>query len=489
MKKKKVTSDMDKTKRNIIAALVVAMFLGAIEGTVVTTAVPTIVKDLSGFGLISWIFSTYFLTSAISTPIYGKLADLYGRKRTLCIGIVIFLVGSCLCGLSQNMYQLVAFRALQGLGAGSIFTITYTIVGDIFTLAERAKVQGWLNAVWGIASIIGPFLGGFFIDYLSWHWIFFINVPFGILSIFLLQKYFHESIERKKQKIDYAGILTLSAAIIILLVGVPAGGKKTAISIALTLATLIIFYFIEKKASEPIVPFDILTKSSAVVNTISFLTAAVLIGADVYIPLYIQNVLGYRATISGLSMAPMSVSWLIASVIIAKMLPKYGEKIVTASSIFVIFLSCLLLLPLGVESSLIIVIICTFIMGFGFGGSFPTLTIVIQASVNYNKRGAATALNSLVRTIGQTIGVAIFGSIVNRNIVEYFNNLGIKEIDPNDLYSTTNMSTVSLQDIQLSISSSLHIVFLAFICIAVVCIALSFLLPSELKGKDENETF
>jgi EmrB/QacA subfamily drug resistance transporter len=480
---------MDKTKRNITAALVVAMFLGAIEGTVVTTAVPTIVRDLSGFGLISWIFSTYFLTSAISTPVYGKLADLYGRKKTLCIGIVIFLVGSCLCGLSQNMYQLVAFRALQGLGAGSIFTITYTIVGDIFTLAERAKVQGWLNATWGIASIIGPFLGGFFIDYFSWHWIFFINVPFGILSIFLLQKYFHENIERKKQKIDYAGIIMLSAAIIILLVGVPAGGKKTAISIALTLVTLIIFYFIEKKASEPIVPFDILTKSSTVVNTISFLTAAVLIGADVYIPLYIQNVLGYKATISGLSMAPMSVSWLIASVIIAKMLPKYGERIVIASSIFVIFLSCLLLLQLGIESSLIMVIICTFIIGFGFGGSFPTLTIVIQASVNYNKRGAATALNSLVRTIGHTIGVAIFGSIVNRSIVEYFNNLGIEGIDPNDLYSTTNMPTVSMHDIQLSISSSLHIVFLAFICITVACIALSFLLPSKLKGKDENETF
>ena len=478
---------MDRTKRNIVIALMVAMFLGAIEGTVVTTAVPTIVKDLSGFGLTSWIFSTYLLTSAISTPVYGKLADLYGRKRTLCIGIVIFLVGSCLCGVSQSMYQLIAFRTLQGLGAGSIFTITYTIVGDIFTLAERAKVQGWLNAVWGIASIIGPFVGGFFIDYLSWHWIFFINVPFGILSIFLLQRYFNESLEKKKQNIDYAGMFMLSAAIIILLVGVPAGGKRTAVSIALTLAVLVIFYFIEKKAAEPIVPFEIITKSNTVVNTISLLAAAVLIGADVYLPIYIQNVLGFRATISGLSMAPMSVSWLISSVIIAKALPKYGERVVIGFSIFVLFLSCLLLLPLGMGSSLITVIICTFIMGFGFGGCFPTLTIVIQASVDHNKRGAATALNSLVRSIGQTIGVAIFGGILNQNIVEYFNNLGIKGIDPNDLYSTANISTVSLQDIQLSISSSLHIVFLAFICITVVCLALSFLLPSELKGKDENE--
>jgi multidrug resistance protein len=215
-----VILEMDLRKRNIITALMVAMFIGAIEGTVVTTAIPTIVKDLSGFGLISWVFSTYFLTSAISTPVYGKLADLYGRKNILCIGITIFLVGSCLCGLSQSMYQLIVFRALQGLGAGSIFTVTYTIVGDIFSLAERTKVQGWLNAVWGIASIIGPFVGGFFIDYLSWHWIFFINVPFGIICIVLLQKYFKESLKRRKPRIDYAGILVLSAAIITLLLGV-----------------------------------------------------------------------------------------------------------------------------------------------------------------------------------------------------------------------------------------------------------------------------
>ncbi|MGB4503504.1 MAG: MDR family MFS transporter [Syntrophaceticus sp.] len=476
---------MDLKKRKIITALMVAMFLGAIEGTVVTTAIPTIVKDLSGFSLISWVFSTYFLTSAISTPIYGKLSDLYGRKNILCIGITIFLVGSCLCGLSQNMYQLIAFRALQGLGAGSIFTITYTIVGDIFSLAERARVQGWLNAVWGIASIIGPFIGGFLIDYLSWHWIFFINVPFGIICIALLQKYFSESLERKKQPIDYMGILLLSTAIVTLLVGVPAGGRNTAVSIAITLAILFVFYLIEKKAKEPIIPFEILTKDNTVINIISFFASAVLIGADVYMPIYIQNVLGYRATISGLSMAPMSISWLISSVILAKAIPKYGEQIVTGSSMFILFLSCLLLLTLGLESPLIIVIICTFIMGFAFGGCFTTMTIAIQASVDYSKRGAATALNSLVRSIGQTIGVGIFGGIFNINIVKYFNSKGIKGIDPNDLYSIANLNSgVSLQDIQISINSSLHLVFKMLIIISIFCIALSTLLPSELKEKD-----
>jgi EmrB/QacA subfamily drug resistance transporter len=475
---------MDLRKRNIITALMVAMFIGAIEGTVVTTAIPTIVKDLSGFGLISWVFSTYFLTSAISTPVYGKLADLYGRKNILCIGITIFLVGSCLCGLSQSMYQLIVFRALQGLGAGSIFTVTYTIVGDIFSLAERAKVQGWLNAVWGIASIIGPFIGGFLIDYFSWHWIFFINVPFGILCIVLLQKNFRESLERKKSLIDYAGMLVLSAAIITLLLGVPLGGKSTAVSLAFTLALLLVFYFIEKKAEEPIVPFEILTRNNTVINTVSFLASAVLIGADVYMPIYIQNVLGFRATVSGLSMAPMSVSWLLSAFILAKAIPKYGEKVVTGFSMFILLLSCLLLPALGLQSPLIIVIICTFVMGFGFGGCFTTMTIAIQASVDYSKRGAATALNSLMRTIGQTIGVGIFGSIFNMNIVNYFNSIGINGIDPNDLYSATNIT--SLQNIQISINSALHVVFKLLIIITVVCLVLSLLLPSELKEKDEK---
>ena len=475
---------MDLRKRNIITALMVAMFIGAIEGTVVTTAIPTIVKDLSGFGLISWVFSAYFLTSAISTPVYGKLADLYGRKNILCIGITIFLVGSCLCGLSQSMYQLIVFRALQGLGAGSIFTVTYTIVGDIFSLAERAKVQGWLNAVWGIASIIGPFIGGFLIDYFSWHWIFFINVPFGILCIVLLQKNFRESLERKKSLIDYAGMLVLSAAIITLLLGVPLGGKSTAVSLAFTLALLLVFYFIEKKAEEPIVPFEILTRNNTVINTVSFLASAVLIGADVYMPIYIQNVLGFRATVSGLSMAPMSVSWLLSAFILAKAIPKYGEKVVTGFSMFILLLSCLLLPALGLQSPLIIVIICTFVMGFGFGGCFTTMTIAIQASVDYSKRGAATALNSLMRTIGQTIGVGIFGSIFNMNIVNYFNSIGINGIDPNDLYSATNIT--SLQNIQISINSALHVVFKLLIIITVVCLVLSLLLPSELKEKDEK---
>jgi len=194
-----------------------AMFLAAVEGTIVTLATPTIVKDLQGFELISLVFSVYLLTSAISTPIYGKLADLYGRKNILSIGILIFLAGSFLCGLAQSMVMLIAFRAIQGLGAGAIFTVSYTIIGDIFTLEERSKIQGGLSTVWGIAALAGPFLGGFLIDIFSWHWIFFINIPFGLLAVILLQVSLKETFEKKKHHIDYAGTITLSLAMVVFL--------------------------------------------------------------------------------------------------------------------------------------------------------------------------------------------------------------------------------------------------------------------------------
>ncbi|ERI93778.1 transporter, major facilitator family protein [Clostridiales bacterium oral taxon 876 str. F0540] len=484
---------MDLRKRNIVISLMVAMFLGAVEGTVVTTAVPTIVKALNGFELISWVFSIYLLTSAISTPIYGKLSDLYGRKNILSIGIIVFITGSFLCGVSGSMYQLIIFRALQGLGAGAIFTVTYTIVGDIFTLSERAKVQGWLGTVWGVASLAGPFLGGFLIDYLSWHWIFFINVPFGILSIVLLQRNLDEHIEKKKVKIDYAGTLVLSLAILLFLYGTMSKGEgssavsgKTFICLAVTLVMFIAFYYIEKRVSEPIIPFEIFTKTNIIVNIISFLISSVLIGTDVYMPLYIQNILGFSPTISGLAMAPMSLAWTLSAVLLSKAIPKYGERVVTALSALITLISCVLLVTLNLNSSIILVLIYAFIMGFGFGGAFTILTIVVQSSVEYSIRGAATAANSLVRTIGQTIGVSILGSIVNLSIVKYFNNIGIKGIKPDNIYSSEAIKlNLSAEHVKASIYSGIHLVFIILVVISVLCLALSLILPNKLK---ENNT-
>lgn len=476
---------MDSRKRSILIALAVAMFLGAVEGTVVTTAIPTIVKNLQGFEMISLVFSVYLLASAISTPIYGKLSDLYGRKNVLSIGIIIFLVGSFSCGLSQNMYMLIGFRVIQGLGAGSIFTVTYTIVGDVFTLEERPKVQGIISSVWGVASLIGPFFGGVLIDILSWHWIFFINIPFGVLSVILIQRNLEEVFEKKKHKIDFAGIITLSLAMIILLnIFVSNENKGSSnmfniISAVITVILIIAFYKIEEKAEEPIMPFDIFTKSSTIVNLISFLASAMLICSDVYFPIYIQNVLGFSPKISGLTLAPMSITWLIASVVLGKRIVKYGGKLVVLISNAILLISTMLLPTLGISSPLLLVLIYASIMGFGFGGALTTLTIMVQESVEYNKRGAATATNSLLRTLGQTIGVSIFGGIFNLYIVKYFTGIGIPGVEPSNLYNTSALNAaVTSEQIKLSLNSSLHILFIVLIIISSLSLILSIIMPN-----------
>jgi len=476
---------MDSKKRNIVIALMVAMFLGAIEGTVVTTAIPTIVKDLQGFEIISSVFSVYLLTSAIATPIYGKLSDLYGRKNILSIGIIIFLVGSFLCGLSQNMYMLIGFRAIQGIGAGAIFTVTYTIVGDVFTIEERPKIQGIIGTVWGIASLAGPFLGGILIDILSWHWIFFINLPFGILSLILLQKNLKETCKKTKHKIDYAGTITLSMAMVMFLnIFISTENINfnhnvfIVISVLLTIILLLAFYKIERKAEEPIIPFDIFTKTSSIVNSISFLVSAILIGVDVYLPIYMQNVLGFSAKVSGLALAPMSASWLIASVILGKCMVKYGAKVVILISNVILLISIILLPTLGINSPLVLVLIYVFMMGFGFGGAFTTLTLIVQESVEYNKRGVAISTNSLLRTLGQTIGVGVFGSIFNLYIIKYFIKLGVEGVNPSNLYSSSAQNVVvTAEQIKLSLNSSLHVLFMILIIISILSLVLSVLMP------------
>ena len=452
---------MDSRKQKIVIALMVAMFLAAFEGTVVAIAIPTIVKELNGFELVSWVFSLYLLTSAVSTPIYGKLSDLYGRKNVLSLGIFIFLVGSFACGLSQNMFQLIISRALQGLGAGAIFTVTFTIIGDIFTFTERTKVQGWLSTVWGIASLAGPFLGGFLIDHFSWHWIFFINIPFGILSILIIQNNLNENIEKKKHKIDYAGTLALSSAIVVLLYAILAGDHtwqvdQILLSVVVTGILLGAFYFIEKHADEPIVPFEIFSKETNVVSVMSFLVSVIIIVITVYLPIYIQNILGFNATVSGLAMAPMSFAWLSTAFLLAKALPRYGERAVAGFSAIILLISCMLLTTLSTKTHLLQILIYTTLLGFGFGGVFNTLTIMVQDSVGYDKRGTAIAFNSLIRTLAQTNGVSIFGSILNMNVGRS------------------------------SLSSGLQIVFFALVGVAIICAGVSLVLPSGRKEGIEN---
>lgn len=467
---------MDMRKKKIAIALFVAMFLAAFEGTVVATAVATIVKDLQGFEFVSWVFSLYLLTAAISTPIYGKFADLYGRKSVLSLGIVIFILGSLFCGLSQNMFHLIISRALQGLGAGSILTVTFTIIGDVFTLKERALVQGGISTVWGIAGLFGPLIGGFLIDTWSWHWIFLINVPFGLLCLFLLRANLTDIPASGKPTIDYAGTIALSLAIGAFLYGIMAGyaNGTLAASLFVTLACLAAFYFIEKRATDPIVPFSILTKASAVINSICFSVSMVLIAVTVYMPLYLQTIGGHSATIAGLAMGSMSFSWLACSVILAHAMNAYGSRSVVIAGSLILILSSYLISTLTITSSLFIVSFYAFIFGFSFSGTLNTLTFMVQDSVGYTQRGAAVGLNALTRTLAQAVGVGLFGSVINSKLAAHFLEKG-RVIDINNLYDPQYALTAT--ELQEAFYSALHFVFILLIAFSVLALLIAYFLP------------
>lgn len=483
---------MDARKKKIAAALFTAMFLAAFEGTVIATAAATIVRDLQGFELVSWVFSLYLLMSAISTPIYGKLADLYGRKSVLSGGIVIFLVGSLFCGFAQTMLQLVAYRAIQGLGSGAILTVTFTIIGDVFTLKERSVVQGGISTVWGVAGLIGPLIGGFLIDMLSWHWIFFINIPFGLICLFILQANLSDARVKEKPYIDYLGTAALSVVIGAFLYGVMVGYANGTLFAAMAVMALgaAAFYRIERRAPEPIVPFSILTKPAAVINFVTFFSSMILIAANVYLPLYIQAVLGYSATVAGLSLASMSVSWFLCSIVIARAMDVYGARAVVLASAAVMVASCCLLASLSADSSLYLVSLYAFVFGFSFSGTLNTLTFMVQDSVDYARRGAAVGLNSLTKTLAQAVGVSVFGSVINVRLASYFLERQMAHVDINDLYSPANHLPVG--EIAQAVYASLHFVFLLMIATAALGLLTACFLPrkgeSHRRHASESET-
>ena len=478
---------MKQNKRNIVIAIMLAMFLAAFEGTVVTTAMPTISKSLNGFNLISWVFSSYLLTSAVSTPVYGKLSDLYGRRKIIVTGIIIFIIGSFLCALSTSMVHLILFRTIQGIGAGSILTISFTIVGDIFEIEERAKIQGTLNTVWGIAGLIGPFIGGFILDYLSWHWIFLINVPFGIISIVLLMNNFDEELIKKKSIIDYQGIVILTLAIVSLLFGtmqIENGVTKMIPYILVTMVLLFTFYLFEKKSTEPLIPFNIFNRTTIIINIIGFVASVVIVIIDSYMPIYIQNVLGYNATISGLSLAPMSISWLLSTFTLGKLLTKVGEKRILQVCSVIMLISSSLLITLKSISSLPVVIIIVITMGYGAGALFTIVTIVAQIGAEESMRGVATSTNSLIRTLGQTIGVSIFGSILNNGIEIYFKEQYIEGINSNNIFTAIDNNIIKAVDGSNAMFNGMHFIFIAMTFVAAINLITTFLLPKKSIIKD-----
>ncbi|MCE9669754.1 MFS transporter [Myxococcus stipitatus] len=400
-------------------ALALSLFMAALEVTIVSTAMPTVVGELGGIQRYAWVFTAYMLSSTISVPIYGKLSDLYGRKPILLFGIGLFLLGSIASGLSPSMDLLIVFRTLQGLGAGAIQPVALTIIGDIYTLEQRAKVQGAFSAVWGVAGLVGPVTGGLIVKHLSWHWIFFINVPVGILAMALIAAFFHEQVERRPQQLDYAGAALLSVGVVALLFGVQGVGVNLW-GLPVGLAVLGVFVWVERRAAAPVIPMSIFRQPAiAIASVAGAMFSAAMFGATTYVPLYVQAVLGESATAAGGMITPMIVGWPLAALFAGRLLLKTGFRPLIVGGLgLTVVGTTLIALLLKPDMPLWGLQVAMALFGVGLGFSSTALMIAVQTSVGWELRGVATASNMFFRTIGGALGVGLMGGVMVSRLLE-----------------------------------------------------------------------
>ena len=406
-----------------LGGVMLAMFLGSLDQTVVGTAMPRIIADLGGFDRYTWVTTAYLMTSTSVMPIVGRLTDIYGRKRFYIAGIVIFLLGSALAGLSQTLNQLILFRAFQGIGGGIMIANAFIVVGDLFPPSERGKYQGLITAVFGLSSIVGPILGGFITDNLSWHWIFYVNLPLGIPVIAAFIRYFPNiRPARTKHRLDYLGMTVLIACVACLILGLSWGNVQyewisaPVIAVLTTAGVLaVVFLIVESRAAEPIMPLSMFGNSVATLSMIAlFFMGMGLFGGIIFIPLFFQGVLGLSATSSGSFLTPMMLGLVVASTLSGQALSRLGGhyRIQALIGLVVMGLGMYLLSRLGADSSRGQAILSIVVMGFGVGTALPLYIIAVQNAVPYRIMGIATSSLQFFRAIGATVGLALFGSIM-----------------------------------------------------------------------------
>lgn len=488
--------DMGTRGRRIVTLCIfITTFMAAIEATIVSTAMPTISGQLQGGELMSWVFSIYFLTTAMTTPIYGKLADRIGRKPIFLAGIMIFIVGSALCGLSQNMVQLIIFRAIQGAGAGAMIPVSLTILGDLYEVEKRTKMLGLDNAFWGIASVVGPLCGGFLVSYFSWHWIFFVNVPIGIVLLILLIIFQKEvPIERRKSPIDYAGSLALMAFLLALLYGFQLVGSGTVpiwqIASVFLVAILLfgLFLYLEKRAQDPVIPLSLFkNREFVIVHIVVTLIGGFLIGVEVYVPLWMQGVLGLEAGIGGLVLTPLSIMWMVGTFIAGMLMARFSAQLALSIGVAITLLGASVLMVVPAGLSIFWFCILTAVLGIGFGITISLSTIRAQAIVPHELMGVATSFNMLSRTIGQTVMVAIFGVILNRSLTQQLalhpqKGVTRKMIDQlSDQESNQHLSGAIFTQLKEMLMSAIHTIYFWGFLIVLVAFLLSLLQNSHKK--------
>jgi EmrB/QacA subfamily drug resistance transporter len=439
------------------------------------------------------------LTSTTTVPIYGKLADLYGRKPLFLFGATLFLIGSAASGAAQSMEQLIIFRAIQGLGAGAVLPIVLTIIGDIFSLEERATVQGLFSAVWGLSSVIGPLLGGLIVDHFSWRWVFFINLPIGLISMLLLTFTFKESIERKKHHLDYLGTATLTGSIVALLFALLQGGTTwtwiSFQSIGLFVASIVLFILFirtEQRAAEPILPLVLFKNRIIAVASIGAVVIGVLLfGITSYVPLFVQGVKGGTATSAGLTLGPLLLAWPITSAISGKIAIRYGYRITAVFGMIFATIGAVMIILFNPQTSLAFIIVAMFITGGGLGFVATVSLLSVQNAVPWNLRGVATASTQFFRTMGGTVSVAIMGAILSAQMASRFAPIYTqfatiashlpKGIAPANVLLTpglrASLPSAFLTQLQIALSQSLFWVYSLMFILTIAGLAAIFFLP------------
>jgi EmrB/QacA subfamily drug resistance transporter len=409
----------------VVAALMLSIGLAAVDATIVATAVPQIVDDLGGFHQFPWIFSIYLIAQAVLVPIYGRLSDVFGRKPVLLFGIGVFLVGSVLCGVAWSMVALIVFRGVQGVGAGAIIPMTTTIVGDLYSPAERGKIQGYVSSVWGVAAILGPSLGGLFAQYWTWRGIFFVNIPLGLAAMVLLHLKLHEHVERRRHRIDVAGATILTVALSMLILALLEGGVgwawaslQSVVLLGGAAALIALFAVVEHRVAEPILPPWVFSRRIlAAANIVALSIGAVLIGQSTYVPAYAQGVVGVGAVLAGFAMASMTLGWPIAASVAPKVYMRIDYRPTALLGGVFTLAGCLLLaLFVHEESGLWRVAVASFVTGVGLGFASTATVVAVQSVVGWNRRGVVTGSNMFLRTLGSAVGVAVFGSIANTTL-------------------------------------------------------------------------
>ena len=416
---------MPALRSRVLSGVMLSIFLGAMESTVVATAMPTVVAALGGIEIYSWVFSGFLLTSTVTMPLWGRLSDLLGRRPVYMAGMAIFLAGSALSGLAQDMVQLVAFRILQGAGAGSVITLGMTIVGDLYGLEERARKQGYISGVWGVASLVGPLLGGALTDHASWRWVFYINVPFGLLAMALIGTGLSRARpSARRPAIDWIGLALLAATVTGLLLGVVEAGRwgswgRLAVLAPLVGAALagILFVGAERRAREPIVPLGLFANRVVLAAlTTGFLSGMAMFGAISFIPLFMQAVVGTSAMGAGFVLTPFVLGWVVMSIAGARLVLRTGYRLVVACGMMCLTVAFLFFSAWGEDLTLAQAMAHVLLGGVGMGLVFVPMLIAVQSAVPRHELGLATSITQFFRAIGGTLGLSVMGAMMAQRL-------------------------------------------------------------------------